>query len=107
MLPRDNDAVNECWLSDKDRFSYEGLNSEQRLTRPMVKRNGEWQECDWQIALEYVANGLKRIRDDHGAAQIGALATPHSTLEELYLLQKLMRGLGSANVDHRYPGRRL
>ena len=101
VLPRDNEAINECWLSDKDRFSYEGLNSEQRLTRPMVKRNGEWQECDWQIALEYVANGLKRIRDDHGAVQIGALATPHSTLEELYLLQKFMRGIGSANVDHR------
>ncbi len=101
VVPRDNEVVNECWLSDKDRFSYEGLNSEQRLTQPMIKRHGEWQECDWQTALEYVANGLKRIRDDHGAAQIGALATPHSTLEELYLLQKFMRGLGSGNVDHR------
>jgi len=101
VVPRENEDVNECWLSDKDRFSYEGLNSEQRLTQPMIKRNGEWQECGWQTALEYVANGLKRIRDDHGAAQIGALATPHSTLEELYLLQKFMRGIGSGNVDHR------
>ena len=101
VVPRENEAINECWLSDKDRFSYEGLNSEQRLTQPMIKRHGEWQECDWQTALEYVANGLKRIRDDHGAAQIGALATPHSTLEELYLLQKFMRGIGSGNVDHR------
>ena len=101
VVPRDNEAINECWLSDKDRFSYEGLNSAQRLTQPMIKRHGEWQECDWQTALEYVANGLKRIRDDHGAAQIGALATPHSTLEELYLLQKLMRGIGSGNIDHR------
>ncbi len=101
VVPRDNEEVNECWLSDKDRFSYEGLNSEQRLTQPMIKRHGEWQECDWQTALEYVANGLKRIRDDHGAARIGALATPHSTLEELYLLQKFMRGIGSGNIDHR------
>lgn len=101
VVPRDNEEVNECWLSDKDRFSYEGLNSEQRLTQPMIKRHGEWQECDWQTALEYVANGLKRIRDDHGAAQIGALATPHSTLEELYLLQKFMRGIGSGNIDYR------
>ncbi|PWB56098.1 MAG: NADH-quinone oxidoreductase subunit G [Nitrosomonadales bacterium] len=101
VVPRENEAINECWLSDKDRYSYEALNSEQRLTQPMIKRHGEWQECDWQTALEYVANGLKRIRDDHGAAQIGALATPHSTLEELYLLQKFVRGLGSGNVDHR------
>ncbi|MDP2783660.1 MAG: NADH-quinone oxidoreductase subunit NuoG [Sulfurimicrobium sp.] len=101
VVPRENEAINECWLSDKDRFSYEGLNSAQRLTQPMIKHHGEWQECNWQTALEYVANGLKRIRDDHGAAQIGALATPHSTLEELYLLQKFMRGIGSGNVDHR------
>ncbi|MFA5241000.1 MAG: NADH-quinone oxidoreductase subunit NuoG [Sulfuricella sp.] len=101
VAPRDNESINECWLSDKDRYSYEGLNSAQRLTQPMIKRHGEWQECDWQSALEYVANGLKRIRDDHGAAQIGALATPHSTLEELYLLQKFMRGIGSGNVDYR------
>lgn len=101
VVPKDNEAVNECWISDKDRFSYEGLNSPQRLTRPMIKENGQWQECDWSRALEYVANGLKRISQDHGAAQIAALATPHSTLEELYLLQKLFRGLGSGNVDHR------
>lgn len=101
VTPRDNESINECWLSDKDRYSYEALNSEQRLTQPMIKRHGEWKECDWQTALEFVANGLKLIRDDHGVAQIGALATPHSTLEELYLLQKFMRGIGSGNVDHR------
>ncbi|MDP2830428.1 MAG: NADH-quinone oxidoreductase subunit NuoG [Sulfuricellaceae bacterium] len=101
VVPKDNEEVNECWISDKDRFSYEGLNSAQRLTKPMIKENGQWQECDWQRALEYVANGLKRISQDHGAAQIAALATPHSTLEELYLLQKLLRGMGSGNVDYR------
>ncbi|HEX6828972.1 MAG TPA: NADH-quinone oxidoreductase subunit NuoG, partial [Burkholderiales bacterium] len=101
VLPRENDAVNECWLSDKDRFSYEGLNSPDRLRRPMVKRGGRWQECDWKEALEAVAAGLADVKQRHGAAQIGALASPHSTLEELYLLQKLMRGLGSGNVDFR------
>jgi NADH-quinone oxidoreductase subunit G len=101
VLPRENEEVNECWLSDKDRFSYEGLNSDERLSTPMIKRNGEWQECDWQAALEFVANGLQAVKEKHGASSIGALASPHSTLEELYLLQKLTRGLGSGNVDHR------
>ena len=101
VVPRENEDINECWLSDKDRFSYEGLNSEERLTRPMIKEDGQWRECEWQYALAHVANGLKRVRDQHGAEQIGALAVPHSTLEELYLLQKLMRAMGSGNVDHR------
>ena len=101
VLPNENEAINECWLSDKERFSYEGVNSEERLTQPMIKQGGEWHVCEWQVALEYVANGLKQIRDTHGANQIGALAAPHSTLEELYLLQKLMRSIGSGNVDHR------
>jgi NADH-quinone oxidoreductase subunit G len=101
VLPRENEAVNECWLSDKDRFAYEGLNSEQRLPRPMIREAGQWREVDWQVALEFAAAGLKRVRDSHGPAAIGALATPHSTLEELYLLQKLVRGLGGGNVDHR------
>ncbi|CAH1903524.1 NADH:ubiquinone oxidoreductase, chain G [Candidatus Nitrotoga sp. HW29] len=101
VLPIENEAVNECWLSDKDRFSYEGLNSAERLTKPMVKQNGKWLEVEWQVALEYVANGLRQIARETGAEYIGALATPHSTLEELYLLQKLVRGLGSNNVDFR------
>ena len=101
VLPRENEAINECWLSDKDRFSYEGLNSEQRLTKPMLKQDGQWREVEWPVALEYVAHGLGDIRSQHGAEAIGALATPHQTLEELHLLQKLMRGLGSNNVDTR------
>ncbi|MDR3392060.1 MAG: NADH-quinone oxidoreductase subunit NuoG [Sulfuriferula sp.] len=101
VLPLENEAVNECWLSDRDRFSYEGLNSAERLTRPMVKQDGKWMEVDWEAALAYVANGLKQIRELHGADSIGALATPHQTVEELYLLQKLMRGLGTGNVDAR------
>ena len=101
VLPIENEAINECWLSDKDRFSYEGLNSSERLTKPMIKQGGQWQEVDWQVALEYVANGLRQIKSGAGAEHIGALATANSTLEEMYLLQKLVRGLGSNNVDFR------
>jgi NADH-quinone oxidoreductase subunit G len=101
VLPLENDATNECWLSDKDRFAYEGLNSADRLTRPMIKQDGQWQETDWQTALEYVAHGLRNIRHEYGNDAIAALAAPYSTLEELSLLQKLVRGLGSDNVDFR------
>jgi len=101
VVPLENEAVNECWLADRDRFSYEALNSDQRLTKPMLKQGGEWREVDWTTALEYVANGLKGVKNDHGAASIGALGTEHSTVEELYLLAELMRGLGSDNVDTR------
>ncbi len=100
-LPLENEAINECWISDKDRFSYEALNSDQRLARPMLKQSGAWKEVDWQTALAFVATELKRIAAAHGAQSIGALATPHQTLEELHLLQKVMRGLGSGNVDFR------
>ena len=101
VLPRENEEINECWLSDKDRFSYEGLNSEERLSKPMIRQGGQWQECDWQTALEFIANALKDIKEKYGAESIGALGSPYSTLEELYLLQKFVRGLGSDNVDHR------
>ena len=102
VLPRENEAVNECWLSDRDRFSYEGLNSEQRLARPMMRNAaGTWETVEWQVALQFVAGRLKEISEKHGPQSIGALALPHQTLEELYLLQKLVRGLGSNNVDFR------
>lgn len=101
VLPIENEAVNECWISDRDRFGYEGLNSPERLTKPMIKQGGQWQEVEWQVALEYVANGLRQIKTGAGAEHIGALATANSTLEEMYLLQKLARGLGSNNVDFR------
>jgi NADH-quinone oxidoreductase subunit G len=97
VLPLENEELNECWLSDKDRFSYEGLNSPERLLKPMVKDAGEWRETDWQSALERAAGIL---RDNRGDA-LGALASPHSTLEELFLVQKLARALGSENVDFR------
>jgi NADH-quinone oxidoreductase subunit G len=101
VLPLENEAVNECWLADRDRFSYEALNTTERLTQPMLKQGGQWKAVDWQTALEYVANGLRQIKADHGAQSVGTLASPHSTVEELYLAGALMRGLGSENIDYR------
>jgi NADH-quinone oxidoreductase subunit G len=101
VVPLENDAVNECWIADRDRFSYEAVNSADRLTSPMLKQGGEWKAVDWQTALEYVANGLRQVKADHGAQAIGVLASPHSTLEELALAGALVRGLGSQNIDAR------
>ena len=101
VLPRENEAVNECWISDKERFSYQALNSEERLTKPMVKQGGEWREVDWNVALDYVAHGLKDVAREHGGDALAALAAQSSTVEELYLLGKVMKGLGSGNVDFR------
>lgn len=101
VVPMENEAVNECWIADRDRFSYEALNSEERLHKPMIKQGGQWQEVDWQTALDFVVRGLKQVRDQHGAAGVGALVSPHSTLEELYLAAQLVRAMGSDNIDYR------
>ncbi|CAN7489087.1 NADH-quinone oxidoreductase subunit NuoG [Variovorax paradoxus] len=101
VVPLENEEVNECWIADRDRFSYEALNGPERLTQPMLKQGGQWQQVDWQTALEYVANGLKQIKADHGAQSIGTLVSPHSTLEELQLAAMLTRELGSDNIDYR------
>ncbi|MCP3869889.1 MAG: NADH-quinone oxidoreductase subunit G [Gammaproteobacteria bacterium] len=98
--PKDNESVNECWISDRDRFSYLGLYSEDRVTRPLIKTEGQWKECDWQEALDFAAQGMKKARGGDGD-QIGALVSPTATLEEMYLTRKLMGGLGSRNVDSR------
>ena len=101
VVPMENESVNECWIADRDRFSYEALNGDDRLTQPMLKQGGEWKTVDWTTALEYVANGLKQVKTEHGAHAIGTLASPHSTAEELFLAASLMRGLGSGNIDAR------
>jgi NADH-quinone oxidoreductase subunit G len=100
-LPLENDAINECWIPDRDRFAYDGLNSNERLLHPMVKRAGEWAEVDWPEALEAVAHGLKDVVARHGAAGLGVLLAPNLTLEELHLGERLARGLGTDNIDHR------
>jgi NADH-quinone oxidoreductase subunit G len=101
VVALENDAVNECWISDRDRFAYEGLNSSDRLTTPMVKQGGQWLETDWQSAMDYVAHSLKTISSESGPEAVAALAHPISSTEELYLLQKMIRGLGSNQVETR------
>jgi len=101
VLPLENEAINECWLADKERFSYEALNSAERLTKPLVKQGGEWKEVEWNVALDYASHALRDVKKAHGAAAIGALVSPHATLEEMYLAGQLLRGIGSDNIDFR------
>lgn len=101
VLPLENEAINECWIADRDRFSYEGLNSDERLTKPMIKFDGKWHETDWETALNYVVKGLNGVSADHGKDAIGFLLSPHSTTEELHLAQKLARAFGVNAIDYR------
>jgi len=101
VVSRENKDINEMWIADRDRFSYEGLYHADRLTQPLVKLDGQWEKTDWMPALDYAVGGLRRVLATSTADQVAALASPNSTLEELYLLQKLLRGLGSSNIDHR------
>ena len=101
VLPLENEAINECWLSDRDRFAYEGLNHASRLKNPKIKQGGEWIDVDWQTALEYVRNGIECIAKDGNQEQIGFWANPMNTLEELYLAKKLADGIGSRHFATR------
>ena len=101
IVPRPNEEVNETWIADRDRFSYQGIYSEDRLMKPIVRENGVWQESDWEGALALAAERLTKVVKQSGGPHIGAIASPSSTLEELYLLAKIARGLGSSNLDHR------
>jgi NADH-quinone oxidoreductase subunit G len=101
VLPREKESINECWLSDRDRYSYDGLNSPDRLKVPMIKHNGAWQETDWKTALEFAAGQLKDITKQYGGDALGVLVSPNSTMEEGYLIKQLAHGLGCDNVDYR------
>jgi len=101
VVPREFEEVNEVWISDRDRFSYEGLYSDDRVTAPMVKINGEWQTVDWETALEATVNGMRSLIHQHGTDQVGVLVSPAATLEEMSLLQAVTRGIGVNNIDHR------
>ncbi len=117
VVPRENEAINEVWISDRDRFSYEGIDSAERLTTPMIKRDGQWQTANWDEALQLVADKFKAVAELKAAqaadaeqdadsaepvnAEMAALVSANSTLEEQYLAQKLLRGLGSGNIDFR------
>lgn len=97
VVPRENEAINECWISDRDRFSYEGLKSQERLLKPQIKRDGHWKEVSWQEALDNVSGILRKQL----SFNVAALAGPSSSAEEFFLFQKLMRGLNITNIDHR------
>ena len=101
VLPSDNESINELWLSDRDRFSYLGLSNEDRLQSPMIKQGNDWKEVDWQTALNYAYEGLKTVIKKDGAENIATLVSPSATVEEMYLAQRLTRGIGSNNIDHR------
>ncbi|MFK5913864.1 MAG: NADH-quinone oxidoreductase subunit NuoG [Woeseiaceae bacterium] len=101
VLPDENESINEMWLSDRDRFSYLGLNHEERLQSPMIKQGKDWKKVDWQTALNYAYEGLKTVIAKSGAESIGTLVSPSATVEEMYLTQKVMRGIGVNNIDHR------
>jgi NADH-quinone oxidoreductase subunit G len=101
IVPRANEDVNETWIADRDRFSFQGIYSGDRVLKPLVCENGVWQEVEWESALAYVAERLAKTVKQHGGEQLGAIASPNATLEELYLLARMVRGLGSQNLDHR------
>lgn len=102
VLPLENENINECWISDRDRFSYEGLYHSDRITDPMIKQDGKWNKVDWETAIEYAAKSINGVKIDHGSDAIGALASANSTTEELHLFQKLMRAVGVNNLDYRF-----
>jgi len=101
VVPRTNDGINETWISDRDRFSYEGIYAEDRLLEPMIRTGDEWNKTDWATALEAAAEGVSRTVREHGPARLGFLTSPSATLEEQYLTARIARALGSNNVDHR------
>ena len=99
VVPRDNEAINETWISDRDRFSYEAIYADDRLRTPRIKQSGEWREIDWEDALEAAANSLRN------GENLGMLASPSATVEEGYLLKRLADHLGTRNIDHRIERR--
>ncbi len=101
VVPKENEAINETWLADRDRFSYQALNSPERLLKPRIKRDGAWHDCEWDVAIDAIVARLAPIAARGDANRIGGLAAPSATTEEFFLLQRLLRGLGSQNVDHR------
>jgi NADH-quinone oxidoreductase subunit G len=101
MVPRENEAINETWIADRDRFGFEGMYSADRVTEPMVRIDGELKAVDWEVALNQAAEGLQKVAAAHGGAAAGFLGSPMATVEELYLLARIARGIGSANIDHR------
>ena len=101
VVPREHEAINEVWISDRDRFSYQGIYADDRATSPMIKQNGKWLETDWSTALQYAVDGIKLVQKENSADELACWMSPNATLEEHYLAQKLCRKMGSHNIDHR------
>jgi NADH-quinone oxidoreductase subunit G len=101
MVPRENEDINETWIADRDRFGFEGMYSADRSDKPLLQSDGSLREVDWEVALNGAAERLQKVRSAHGGPAIGFLSTPSATVEELYLLAQIARGLGSPNIDHR------
>jgi NADH-quinone oxidoreductase subunit G len=101
IVPRENEAINETWIADRDRFGFEGIYSGERVTQPLLRVNGALEEVDWEVALTAAAEGLQKTIAGHGAASAGFLSSPTATVEEMHLLARIARGLGSGNIDHR------
>lgn len=101
VVPRENDAINEVWIADRDRFSYQGIYADDRATAPQIKQDGVWQQTDWDTALQFAVDGLQSVIKQQGGEQLACWMSPNATLEEHYLAQTLCRKLGSNNIDHR------
>jgi NADH-quinone oxidoreductase subunit G len=101
IVPRENEEINETWIPDRDRFGFEGIYSAERVTQPMIRVNGALEPVDWEVALTAAADGLQKTIAAHGAASTGFLVSPMATVEEMYLLARIARGIGSGNIDHR------
>jgi NADH-quinone oxidoreductase subunit G len=101
VVPRENEEINETWIADRDRFGFEGMYSEERVTQPLMRVDGALKAVDWEVALTAAAEGLQKARASHGPASLGFLASPMATVEEMYLFAQIARGLGSNNIDHR------
>src|SRR5271165_4736300 len=101
VVPRENEEINETWIADRDRFGFEGMYSVELVTQPMLRIDGTLQAVDWEVALTAAAEALQRATASHGAASLGFLASPMATVEEMYLLSRIARALGSDNIDHR------
>jgi NADH-quinone oxidoreductase subunit G len=100
-VPAENEAVNETWLSDRDRYSHFGLNADDRVLEPMVKENGDWRTVSWEEAIGVAAEALRNVVESDGADQLGVLMSSSAMTEEYFLAQRLARSLGSNNIDHR------
>ncbi len=101
VVPRDHEEINECWIADRDRFSYQALSAKERLRTPLIKVDGEWKETDWQTALEMAQAAITKTISDYSPDQVGILVSPNATLEEMHLLRKIANRLQCHNIDHR------